>query len=721
MNMNNSLSFLTIYLTAKRVLIITLSFQLALVGLVCLNKLGLGIPLLRQVIAFICFTFVPGFLFLKILKISKLDLMETLLYSIGLSLSLLMFAGVLINFLCPLIGISNPLSDFFVLVAVNSLISTLIIICYSRARNVAGPFILTLRSLRPSNLILLFIPLSSILGTYFLTFHDNNTLLLACFVTISLIPVFVASDKFPKEAYPYAILLIALSLVLYNSLFGIYMRPTDNIFEFYFLNRIIENECWNVQLPSNLNAMPGIMILIPIFHYLSRMSLTWIYKAVVPLLSSFIPFGLYKVFQRRADDKTAFLSCFFFLSIFAYFTWASITMKMVSAGFFLMLILLTGNSDISEVKKATLILIFSLSLIWSHYGTSYWFMFSSISALLTLFTVHKNAEKSRGLLNPTFVLLYIVMALSWFMYVTKGSIFEVGVLLVRNIIHSIATEFLFPSGTWGTYALTAHFSFSIEILRVLYIIAGLFIAIGLILTAYEKRGQIDEYLALSFPFFILLVSPYITVSMYAGGRSWYIGSFLLAPFCILGAVKITRIIKKTIPKKFRVSSIKVVSVFLTIFLLFNTGVVSAIILKDSPGSSIYLSKARIQTQGNLKEKEYFDRVYLSVYDISGSKWLEKYRGQDKPIGIGRNSKQNMFFSNMTFERHVVGSQNCYWVTPKNKFRENSYIYLSEFNVKTGKIKIVGPRFWYLVSIDEFPSINSSDKIYTNGGSEIYYR
>ncbi len=68
-----------------------------------------NVPLLRPVLSIITFLLIPGFLFLKILKIDGLGQLKTTLLSLGLSVSILMGIGGLINFLYHLRVFQNPL------------------------------------------------------------------------------------------------------------------------------------------------------------------------------------------------------------------------------------------------------------------------------------------------------------------------------------------------------------------------------------------------------------------------------------------------------------------------------------------------------------------------------------------------------------------------------------------------------------------------------------
>jgi len=70
----------------------------------------LDIPVLRQILGFLCFTTIPGLLILYIIKLDEIDFLKKLVLSVGLSLSFLIFVGLLINTLLPWFGYLKPLS-----------------------------------------------------------------------------------------------------------------------------------------------------------------------------------------------------------------------------------------------------------------------------------------------------------------------------------------------------------------------------------------------------------------------------------------------------------------------------------------------------------------------------------------------------------------------------------------------------------------------------------
>ena len=57
----------------------------------------LDIPFVRQIFGFVFLMFFPGLLILQILKLDKIDSLEKFILSWGLSISFLMFFGLLVN------------------------------------------------------------------------------------------------------------------------------------------------------------------------------------------------------------------------------------------------------------------------------------------------------------------------------------------------------------------------------------------------------------------------------------------------------------------------------------------------------------------------------------------------------------------------------------------------------------------------------------------------
>ena len=119
-------------LEIKKFLWVILTIQFAMLGLIGLAALGFDIPILRQIIGFIFLAFVPGLLILRLLKLHRLGSIETLLYSVGLSITFVMFLGYFVNMLYPLIGISKPISIYPLIITITAVILILCAIAYKQ-------------------------------------------------------------------------------------------------------------------------------------------------------------------------------------------------------------------------------------------------------------------------------------------------------------------------------------------------------------------------------------------------------------------------------------------------------------------------------------------------------------------------------------------------------------------------------------------------------------
>ena len=159
-----------------------------------------------------------------------------------------------------------------------------------------------------------------------------------------------------------------------------------------------------------------------------------------------------------------------------------------------------------------------------------------------------------------------------------------------------------------------------------------------------------------------------------------------------------------------------------IFLLFNTCFVAEVVWKYNIGPMVSISKPRIVHNGSLEEKEYFNRVYMSTIDVVGAEWLHRYIADNCYIYCDKNSWKIFTITdviNFTWDQGLMKS-NVYILTNKTAIRKGSYIYLSEFVTKTGKLKIKGGVSPVFIDLTQIAKINVSSKIYTNGGCNIYY-
>jgi uncharacterized membrane protein len=720
----------------KKFLKVVLAVQFTMWGVIGLDVAGLQIPIIRQFICFVYLTLVPGILILRILKLHKLGDIETILYTVGLSIATLMFTGLLMNTVYPLFGISGPISLAPLVITISIIVLVLCILSYVRDKDFSDPRFIDVKDvLSPPALFLCLIPFLAIFGTYFVNFYHTKTLLLLLIVVIALVVLLIGFDKFiPKNLYPLAVFVIAISLLFHGSLISMYLWGWDIQLEYYLCNLVKMNGIWDSTNPIGYNAMLSIVMLAPIYSIVSNMDITWVFKIIYPLLFSLVPLGLYRAFQKQTDDKIAFLSCFFFVSHFTFYgEMLALARQQIAELFLVLLILLMVNKSMDKIKRSFLFIVFGVSLAVSHYGVSYIYMFCLISAWLILvlmdspaiqklgdifftkFSRYKSEKLTgnpnslkieSGTISSTFVLLFITFTLTWYMYVSSSSVFNAIVTIGDHIASSIFTDFLNPETVQGLEMMTAQPAHGLlhEVCRIINYLNQIFIIIGCItlLLIYRELKFETEYAAFSMVNLAILFSA-VSVPFFASSlnmtRVYHIALIFLAPFCVIGGITVLRMLSKVVRviwtnKSVRIS-LKVLSVYLVIFLLYQIGFVFGV--AEGNFHSISLNST-------------IDYPRFNDQEVSGAKWLNNVKVNNP---IYADAFRCLLLGSFDWVGHIIT-----FPVDIDRISKDSYIYFGTLNVVNDVVLLphkIGDEY-----INSMDIVDGRSKIYANGGAEVYY-
>ena len=717
----------------RKFLKVVIAIQLALWSVIGLDAVGIQIPILRQFIGFIYLTFVPGIILLRILKLHKLGNIETLLYTVGLSIATLMFTGLFMNTVYPLFGISGPISITPLVITISLVVLILCILSYIRDKDFSDPSFIDVGDvLSPPALFLCMIPFLAIFGTYLMNFYQNNIIQMFLFIIIALIVILIGFNKFiPKNLYPLAVFVIAISLLFHRSLISMYLTGWDIQCETYLANLVTTTAQWDSTSPSTVNAMLSIVMLAPIFSNICSMSLTWVFKIIYPLLFSLVPLGLYRVFQKQTDEKIAFLACFFLMSVFTFYTeMLSLARQEICELFFVLLILAMIDKSMNKVKRSFLFIVFGISLAVSHYGTSYVYMFCLIAAWLILISMdelkiqklgdnfyakiskYKNrlstsnsiSSKVKGrTISTCFVLLFVVFVLSWYMYVSSSSAFDALVHIGDHVASSIYTELLNPESIEGLDMMLAEPAPGVlhEVNRVINYLNQIFIIIGVLvlLLKYRELKFETEYAAFSMINLAMLFAA-ISVPFLAAinmARTYHLALLFLAPFCVIGGMTVfrllSRIVKVSWTDKSVRSSLKALSVYFVIFMLYNSGFVYQV----AEGQS-----------GSISLNSTMDYPRFNEQEVLGAKWL--WDVKDARLIYAD------YYRGLLLLSYVFYHQKRTLPEDANKIVNKSYIYFGSLNIAE---KIIRFKHSYYKSGYMDNIINDRSKIYDNGSAQVY--
>ncbi|HZK71182.1 MAG TPA: DUF2206 domain-containing protein, partial [Clostridia bacterium] len=708
----------------KRFLIIIISLQLFVLGAIGLDYTRLNIPIVRSISCFVYLTFVPGTLVMRLLKIHKLDTIESLVYTVGLSISILMFVGFIINYLYPIIGISKPMAIAPLVFSITALVLALCVLCYIKDNSFSDIEYFESKNLfSVPSLFICLLPLLSILGTYYVNFYQNNLFLMVLIILISFIVLLIGwSNTISEKLYPFVIFSISLSLLFHRSMISMYINGWDINLEYYFVNLVKMNSSWNSSIYGDCNAMLSLVMLAPIYSTFMNIGFTWVFKIVYIVLYSFFPICLYGIFKKQSNEKIGFFACFFLMCIFSFYSEMTSLMRQEIAEFFLMLValLMINNKAVSAVNKTILIVIFSVSLVVSHYSSSYLYMCSLISVyFIQLFFNNQNIRKSlsriitfenfhpigkKDLSNPfdtseinlNYIILFFVTAALWYIYNSSSSPFISLVLLVNHIVNSFFSAFLDPTAVQSLQILNnASPSISHKIVKYLHLTTLAFIAIG-ILTGFSKNNYFSrnnfklepQYFAFSLAFFAVVIVGFV-VPYFASAlnttRLYHFCLMFLALFGIIGGKVFFDFIltKFNILNSRKINSYRLLSVFFIIFFLLNTGWIYEI--TNDYSTSISLSQKWIKESGDEQVKAGYYTTVIPEQDVYSATWLHNYIINNYNSSVYNNSDSDtryLIYSDLTSSANVLasygmfGRSNLLLNDHMYGFNKHSYIYLS---------------------------------------------
>jgi uncharacterized membrane protein len=517
----------------------------------------------------------------------------------------------------------------------------------------------------------------------------------------------------------------------------------------------------------SLNSILSVTILPTIYSRVLNLNLLWIYKIIYPLLLSLLPLGLYKIFKDQTSDRIAFLSTIFFVSNYSFFFNMLNLMREIIAEIFLVLFILIIISNKKSNSKFLILLISIMALTVSHYGIAYLFLFllvtvyiinsnillnliekilsvllvllEKISNLKYIFTQKKSfttSINSNIILNlleriitsikyiisqktslTTSVLIFsFVFIMLWYIEVSDSQIYNV---IVNVISVSFNTLLKGSQSTQGMEIITTQApQFLIDITKYIILFTQLLIAIGIIaqIFNFNKLKINRDYYMLAIASFALCIGTIIIP--YVGSaidtiRVYQMSLILLAPFCILGYLYLFNIFRGAFSKKFGENKVltiengyKTLSIFLVIFLFFNTGLVHEVM--HVPYKPTYsLTSAT-------------DPPIFYEQDIASAKWLSKYKTENR---IYADTNGYVLLNSLVgFQTDQLEfSNDNLTMTPLNS---NTYIYLRSKNiegivylVKTSLTQPASEGFIDRKYLDNI--IKNKYKIYDDG-SVIYY-
>jgi uncharacterized membrane protein len=703
----------SVLITGNTSRILAISYVLVLVLIV------LNLPAIRQIVVFLYLSFVPGFLLLSLVKHEKIGFLEEAILSIGLSLAFLMFLGFFTNFLYRLLGISNPMSPFWLIISISGAILVLYTVARYRKKLPEQTHI-DLR-FSPVLFVIVCIPFVTVLGAEQVNLVGNNSVLLILILLDCFILLACLSKKLvPPHFFPWVIWVLAFSLLFHISLSSSFLIGWDVHTEYYFAMITSANSWWNPTIPHQYNGMLSVTILPVIFSAFLGLEIEWVLKIIYPLIFSLVPVGLYLAYRKKISPTAALFAVGFFMATETYYVQMLGLARQMIAEFFLMeLIILTLEDRLSTHVKEALFVVFGAGLIVSHYALSYIFWAYLLVAFCITKVLKRTDKITEQLVTFRVLISYSIFVIFWYLFVSP-SLFTALANVITHIAGNILAQASAPGigGLMPTYLSTLH-----NVSKYLFLFPQLLVVIGISILLF-KRGRRRfglEFSSMSIASMFILILCIIVPSFASSlnmTRFYHIAQFFLAPFGVLGAMVIANLFSRTKAKAFnfegsasldRKKLLAFLVVMLLIFyFLFQTGFIYEVV-HDVP-TSISLSRNRIR-----EWPPSLNDLYVDEPEFKSAKWLSVHKSQQSRFLVDFGVKYLTSYASVSPDQiSPLDSDNQLFLTDKKS--NTSYVYLGRLNVVYGLVE--GSK--RLQNMSDFSSLlNEVNKIYSNGESDVY--
>ena len=699
---------------------LTLIISLLVLTDICI---WLKVPFLRETFSFLFFTIIPGMLIIEVLRLQRLELYKKAALWVGLSISMLLFVGFILNTLYPLI--KSPLSIVPVMVSLNILVVSLAILNYHRNQgnyNFRNPFKFQIlgggkyeylpeekvgKGLLSPLIFPFLLPILAVLGTYLMNQYENNVLLL---LTLFLIPVFLIiiiyfREKINTKIYPLSLWLISLTLLLMFGLTSSYLMGRDIHTEFYCFQLTLSNFHWDINAFYNpYNACLSVTILPTILQVISGIQVEYVFKLFFAVIGSLIPLSVYSVAKKYLGEQYAFFAGLLFIFQLFFVNILGAVRQEIAVMFFFLAIMVIFEPDIDKLSQKIFFIIFAGCTLISHYSTAY-VAFAILLPILALPSLKILIQKRHlTFTNWDVILISLAMLVVWYFLFAKVQ-FAIGAQVVGATVAAMGQNATPVRGApvlgiLGLLIKSLPNTLSIIIHDVVFSI----ILIGFTTIVYKYRHYREifdfEYLIaiiMSVVLLILFVAlPYISIA-YDASRLFFQLIIFLAPIFVIGCLTIVKLINK--PKW------DVWMVVIVLIALFSCISYLQYSFLGEPYSAIYEKNGTVRS-------DYF--IFPS--EMASSKWL-KSNGKNLTIysdvrGFVRLS--DAYGVNL-YSYNINGSFFTY-----NQTINEGYIYLGRVNIRDKKVVDIYDDI-LISDIKNYSNLfNGKQIIYDNGESKIWW-
>ncbi len=694
----------------------------------------LDIPLLREIIVFIFLSFIPGFAILRLFKLKEISFLDTILFSVALSIAVVMLIGLLVNELYLFLGISQSLSTIPLTVAISTFTLTVFFVEYFR-RDLSITWQLKTsfehefkKPVFPLLIILFILPLLSAIGVLY--FNSSVILLSEAIIAALCILSVVSRRLVPENFFPFLIFSISLALICQVLLTTKYVVIVDANLEYYVFRLTQISGHWGF-LNANVNSlitltydsMLSITLLPAVYSTLMNAQSGVVFKILYPFIFCFVPLALYRICEKQFGKLIGLLSALFFVftSTAFYGEPLGLNRQIVGELFFILSIFLLISKTIPLKQRRYLLIIFGTALVVSHYSLAYIYL-----AIVTiLFIISRVKPRFDDTLNTSTVLLLFGITFAWYSLGSSAPLMS----LVNTIKLTFGDLTKGVSPTTGSasnmFFVPQVFTIATWINLLVSGIANLFLIIGVLsIKGHRISAQYKVMITIAG---IILVASFIAPSIASSlnfTRFYGITLLFLSPCFVLGGKTLLVItekawtkIKLTLKRKTISKSKNLNLVFLLIAILLSAYFLSQVgfinLVTNGEIHTYNVDFYRMITSNDSNAKISLYDIYIPEQDVSSATWLSNYKIETATVFADYLSESHVLISYGLIPNKLLLPITNTTIPP-----QGSFIYLGSLNIVNGVITTTTTASYNTSQISSL--LDQNDLVYSNGNSEIWY-
>lgn len=696
---------------------------------------GLNIPILRQFFGFLTTTFLSGFLILRFLKKRNLNLIDNFLFSVSLSLAVLIFTGVLLNALLPLFSPLKPLT--FAPLVITTLSLPLALLLLKHRRDLAESRIPMMNCIltRVSFGEILFF--SCILLLVFINvigaIYTKTIVLLATTAIMALF--FMISMFLPRRYHYFLVFVISVSLLFQTSLISRHLMGWD-IFAEYHVFKVVEiNGQWKppgavltFSVTEIMNSVVSTTILPTVYSVVLGLDGELVLKIIYPFLFSLVILFLYRMFNLQFHKSVAIVATLFFVSnsmSFYGLEALSLAREMIGYLFFAALVLSLINGELQQENKRVFFIIFSTCMVLSHYSISFIFLGQAVFAYL-----YSKLRRHKTALSLGLVLLFAAVIFLWYLYVACPPINKMNEVIHR-ITQRFTSDFLESHSrlppAYENLSPAKETSLVGIVHKVLIYVTHGFIVIGafIILFKPQRIAFNNDFHAFTI-FSLLILSACLVIPnlapAYNFSRFYRVSMLFLSPLFVFGGVYLLRLIRRIsnpFMQWFGALNVKhlemqLLALIIVVFFVFRVGFVNNI-TGEYP-ISYSLDFERKKTSGNIAVLYDLYSVSVTDQEVSSAVWLSKYMNRTFIIYCDSNAYYHILHAYA-----IIGFNEMIGLHKNITLPSHSYCYLTYLNTQMDLIVPIGT-VGYTGTPFNFSEVDllGYDHVYANEYSNVLY-